>query len=323
MSGRAVRAWLALAAWLWVACAGEEADPGRRAPVALRAGVVIEPDVIRIGDTAWVEIAVVTPPDYGVRPLEAPAALPGFWVLGAEALPLERSPGRWVHRTRFHVRARETGSFEWPAQTAWVEGPEGATVALPVDARPLHVVEVSPEFTARAEPFSFRAPTAPRAPGGFALPALVGAAATLAALGLVALVRFARRRGATAPAPGPTGAGGGPWRAAQAALETALAEVEGDAVGAADAGSGALRLFVGRRYGIPAEFRTTEELAALEPPFALGTRWPELIRLLQTFDRVRFRPGAAGDPVERAELGAALRAAQAFVADASTGRGAP
>ena len=49
---------------------GDAEAPG--APATLRGGVVIEPDRLAIGQTATVEIAVVTPPEHRVRPVAAP-----------------------------------------------------------------------------------------------------------------------------------------------------------------------------------------------------------------------------------------------------------
>jgi hypothetical protein len=313
-AGRLCRALLVLSIGAGGALIGCEPEPPpvRSASVAPRAGVVVEPDEIRIGDTAWVEIAVVTPPDHRVSPLEAPGDLPGFWLIEAEALPLQRDPSRWVHRTRFHVRARETGSFSWPAGSARVETPSGEEIVLEIDGRPLEVIEGSPEFAGRVEPFSFRAPPRQSRPVGFAVPALLGAAATLAVLGLLVLVRAVRARRGEGETIGTSRSA--PWRAASAAIEAALASADEDPVAAADAASAALRVYVTRRYGAPAECSTTEELAAMTPPFALGSRWPELLRLLRGLDAARFRPDAASNPVERSELGATLRAAQRLLA---------
>lgn len=306
----------ALAALLIAASGCESADdaPAPAAPVSPRVGAVIEPPDLHIGDIARVEVAVVVPPGHRVRPIPAPNHVPGLWILEAEELPVERTTAHQVHRTRFKVRARETGEFRWPAQSAVVETPSGERLELESAERPFRIHEVTHEFPGRLEPFSFRAPRANARERGFALPALLGASGTLLALALAAWVRHVRRRPpaiATAtPARVPS------WRATQAALEAAMDRLDEDPVAAANAASAALRVHVTRRWAAAAETATTEELAAGTAPLGASKRWPELLRLLRALDGFRFRP-VAGDPLERDELAATLRAAQRFVGESA------
>ena len=305
----------ALAALLLIgACERSEPVPGVPAPVSPRAGTVIEPPDLRIGDVANVEVAVVVPPDHRVRPIPAPERVPGLWILEAEEVPVERHASHHVHRTRFKVRARKTGETRWPAMTAVAESPDGELIELESAERPLRIHEVTSELSGRREPFSFRAPREPRREGGFAVPALFGAGGTLLALALITAVRRIRNR-PSAPPPGPS-VRESSWRATQAALEAARDRVPEDPVAAADAASAALRAYVTRRWAAGAETATTEELAAREPPLGTSSRWPELLRLLRALDGFRFRP-VADEPLERDELAATLRDAQRFVAEAA------
>jgi hypothetical protein len=309
------------AALLVLACGSGE-NPSPPAPLSIRGGVVIEPPELTIGQTATVEIAVVTPPDHRLEPPAAPEAAAGLWILAAEQLPTEREAGRWVHRARFLVRARATGETAWPAQTLFVVPPQGERIPVSLAERPLRVVEVSREFPERVEPFSWRGPRDPGRSGGFLLPAAFGAAAVLATLALVAVVRRARSAGRaaeTAALEAPEGEAA-PARAAQAALEAAAARVDDDAVAAADAASAALRRFVLERSGAPAHVSTTEEILAMAPPFLLARRWPELLQLLARLDSARFRAGALAASAGREALRGELRAAVALVDDVSPRR---
>lgn len=305
---------VALAALMWVslACGEAREAPPEVASVTPRAGAVIEPPDLYIGDVAQVEVAVVVPPGHRVQPIPAPTRVPGLWILEAEELPVERTASHHVYRTRFKVRARETGEYSWPTQIAVVETPSGERLELETSVRPLRIHEVKGEFPGRREPFSFRAPSANSREGGFALPALLGAVGTLLALVLGAWVRRVRNRP-------PAGAGERSpalpsWRATQAALEAAVDRLETNPVAAANAASAALRIYVARRYASAAETATTEELAAEPAPPGASKRWPELLRLLRALDGFRFRC-VAEDPLERDELSATLRAAQRFVSE--------
>ena len=184
---------------VFAGCGAPDAVPTPAAPVSPRFGAVIEPPELRIGDVAVVEVAIVVPPDHRVQPIPAPDRVPGLWILEAEELPVERSEAHHIHRTQFKVRARKTGEFAWPAQTAIVETEAGERLELVSAIRPLVIHEVTGEFPGRGEPFSFRAPGPRTRDGGFALPALLGAGGTLLALALAGWVRRVRNRPPAVP----------------------------------------------------------------------------------------------------------------------------
>jgi hypothetical protein len=311
---RAIALVLTLAAL--AACADDSERPPI-APASLRGTVVMEPPRIGIGETARVEVAVVSPPGHRVAPVPTPERVEGFWILGAEAPSVERSAHRWIHRTRFQIRAHQTGRFAWPAQRLEVEAPDGTRRTVEIAARPLVVEEVSKEFQGREVFFPVRTPRPERWSQGVLLPAAVGALFALAGVGLVVLVRRVRNARADA-----TGDGGEedpmPWQLACTALASASELLESDPCRASDLASGALRLFVSKRSRIPATARTTQELEATEPPRALATRWSDLLALLRRLDEVRFFPA---DESRRPQVAAAIREAQELIGDLSRGDG--
>jgi hypothetical protein len=323
----ALRALLALFA---LACsAGEppEDEPAAAAPTeapqppdpTLRATLVLEPPRIEIGDVFEVEVAVVTPPGYRVAPAQVPKAVPGIAIMDAALPSVSQEPGRWVHRQRFRARARATGPFRWPALELDVEGPGGERGRVVAAERPFEVVSLLAEQPERRSPFSFRSPRLEDAPGrGPWLPALFGSLMTLAALGLLSLVRRVRSAEAHAGAGAPA-AGADDEGSAEVLAALHAAEAEEDAVHGADLASEALRAWAAERFLAPRlRSATTEELAGLAPPFLLTTRWAALRTVLEALDAVRFPPRRGG---ARAELGRALARARALVADA--GRPAP
>jgi hypothetical protein len=305
---RSRRAGALIAAALLAAACGEPAP----APVAVepRAGWLLEPTPIRVGDVATLERLVVTPPGWTVAPFQPGEAPAGFWLLSAEALAPERLASRWVHRTRLRIRAREPGRFEWPAGSAEIEAPGGAKQRLPVDAQPIEVVSVLADAPDRLTPYGVR--PLPAAPARSLLAAAAaGAIGSLAALGLILLIARRRRAGAGATSAEP--AGDPPELQAHAALARARAALAADPRAAADAASSALRRFLAARFGVPAPARSSEELAALPPPFALTTRWEAVVALLRALDQQRFAP--PGPPADAAQrLDPLLAAAEAFVA---------
>lgn len=301
---------IALAFAALMACA-DEGEPSPPAPASLRGTIVMEPPRIGIGETAIVEVAVISPPGHRVAPVPTPERVEGFWVLGAEAPSIERRASRWIHRTRFQIRARKTGSFAWPAVHLEVEAPDGARSTVEIAERPLVVHQVSEEFPGRQVFFPVRTPPPERWTRGVLLPAAVGALFALSGVGLFALVRRVRSRDGEAARSNveedPT-----PWRAGRAALATASELAHRDPCRAADMASGALRLYLSQRFRTPAITRTTEELEATEPPYALAKRWPDLLALLRTLDGVRFLPV---DARRREQAAAAVGEAQALMAD--------
>jgi len=300
---------IALSLALPIACA-EEGEPPPSAPASLRGTVVMEPPRIGIGETAIVEVAVISPPGHRVAPVPTPERVEGFWILGAEAPSIERSASRWIHRTRFQIRASKTGRFAWPAQRLEVEAPDGTRSTVEIEERPLSIEEVSGEFPGREVFFPVRTPPPPEGwTHGFLLPAAAGALAALSFVGLVALVRRPRSRAAERVR---SSAGEDATRAARSALEIASELAPRDPCRASDLASGALRLHLSRRFRIPAMTRTTEELDAAEPPQALAASWPALVALLRSLDGVRFLPP---DASRREQAVDAIREAQALVAN--------
>jgi hypothetical protein len=235
----------------------------------------------------------------------------GVWVIGIEPPQLDKQPGRWVHRMQVRLRAREVGSFRWPASRVAVEAPDGQVREIELEERPFEVVSVFPEFPQQLTPFGLEAPPTREGAG---VPALVagaaGAGLALAGVAAVALVR--RRRAQTRRAGAPSRSALPPsWEEAQRALDSARAELDSDPVAAADRASAALRRYVTRRFGPDAVVRTTEELAAARPPRGARSRWPTFIELLQRLDAARFR----GHAVERAALATLLDDVGGFVID--------
>jgi hypothetical protein len=310
---------LALAA----ACGPAESGAPPQAPVAIRGGVVIEPPELTIGQTATVEVAVVTPPNHRLEPFEGPAAVEGLWILGVEQPPPDRTEGRWVHRVLFRVRSRTTGDLVWPAAIVFVGTPDGDRIPVALAERPLRVAEIAGEHSERTEPFTYRAARDEASERSFLLPALLGAGLTAAALALAAVVRrarAARSAAAAVPAEAPRVS---PDVRAERALDAAIAAIEVDPVGAAGAASAALRAWIAERSGAPGPAATTEELAALVPPFAVSRTWPELLAILGRLDLARFRAGVLAGPVARRELEGTVQEARALVAATAPAAGAP
>jgi len=303
---------LCIAIALGLACSSAHESAAPATPVALAATVAIEPPRLRIGDVAVVEVTVVTPPGHRVAPVRPPEAVAGLWLLDAETLPVETSGAREIRRTRIRVRAREVGATTWPPLAIEVDAPDGTHTALATEARPLEVVSVLPLYPERTEPFSYRLPAAPRSAISSAAAAALGAGATLALLGGIALVGIARRRARDRRAQEQALAAAQPWIEARAALAAARALDPAEWRTAGAAGARALRRYLATRFGVTAvESATSEELASLPPPFLRAQRWQEALACLRDLDGDRFRARPASESAAR--VGAALRAAEAFV----------
>ena len=329
-SGRGRRAVLRVAVALglatgtgWTGCDAPEPprDAAPAAPVTPRAATILEPPVLEIGDTAVVEIAVATPPGFEVTPPEPPEEVPGLWLLGAETPRVETDPGRRVHRTRFRVRARDTGAFTWPALPLEVVDDAGEPVPLTAPERPFEVVSRLGEGDAPQGFLSYRTPEPGLGGAGpsAGLAALAGALAALAGVGLVLLVRRVRRaeRGARAgEGASPLVGLVAPWRSAHATLEAAEARAAESPARAADLAASGLRVLASRRLDPGLLAHTTEELATRAAPAGLEPAWAELVALLRELDAVRFAPDRhAGASAEAAEAMRALLARGRALAD--------
>jgi len=268
---------------------------------------------VRIGDLAALELVVVTPPDHRVRPLEAPEAVPGFWLLGTQPLPVERTETRWIHRFRLQIRARELGVFLWPAQKVEIDGPDGTHTQLEVPAHTIEVASVLPEQVQRSTPYGLRAPSLlPSDQGGLLPGAAIGALLTLFCVGLVALVRRARRLARSAsPAPPASDV---PACFEEALCALAAAAAEPDVQRAADSAALALRRFASHHFRAPTRAATTPELRTVPAPYLMHARWPVFLGLLEGLDEARFRPQAS---LREASVRSQVQAAEAFVRDSA------
>jgi hypothetical protein len=313
---------LALLAAGAAALAGCRAEPAPSAavPPAPRAALLLEPPRIGVGQVAELELAVVTPPGFVPRPWAPPGELPGIWVLASQALPVEKEPARWIHRTRVRLRAQALGTHVWPGGSVELVGPGGEEARADYAELPLEVASIVPELPGRGAPFGVRVPAlgdvGPRPVWG---PAAAGALAALACVGLVALARR-RRRAAREPAAAPAAPTPPPWQLAAAELAAARERAgRGERFAAAHAAARALRSYAERRFGAEALARTSEELACARPPFAATSRWPALVALLRELDALRFLPehDAAAREALGARLEALLAGAEAFVADST------
>jgi len=305
-AARCARRFAALAAALLATACSE---PPAAAPVEPRAAWLLDPPQVRVGEVATLERLVVTPPGWTVAPWQPREAPAGFWLLDAEAPPPERLASRWIHRTKLRIRARELGRFEWPAGTAEVEAPGGVKRQLALDAHPLEVVSVLSDAPGQFTPLGVR-PLPEAGARSLLAAAAAGAIGSFAALAIA--LRVARRRRASAGKPREEAAGEPPETRARAALGRARETLVADPRAAADAASTALRHFLAERYGVPAPARTSEELAALTPPFALTTRWLGVVALLRSLDAERFAPPAK-PPDGSERLAPLLDEAEAFV----------
>lgn len=297
-----------------------EAPPAERPPAVATpsATLILEPPHLEIGETATLEVAIAVPPGTRVGPVPTPDASPGLWVLGVDGPFAEHSPQRDVYRTRFRIRARETGSFTWPTSQVQITLPGRGEQVLEIPARSFRVHSVLRDVPDQLTFFSYRAPAflgEGRESTGVVLPALVGAALALAGVALIALVRRARAaRDATKLEHVPANT---PWLPARAALASATEIAEQDPVRGAFMASAALRSFVDQRFRTRITRATSEELRERKVPFLLTTRWQCLLELLERLDALRFPPLAEDRPAAVNALKSVIEETQAFVADAT------
>jgi len=319
--------WVAvgLLATLSVACGPGQTGGGAKepradfaAPPSARATLVFEPAKLSIGEVTVAELAVVTPLGHALAPV-APVELPGLWLLGVRALPVESDGQRLTHRTEFRVRPRELGTHEWPAMTLRVEGPDGGVETLELPASAFEVASVADRFARREEPFGLQAPAIGEGGAGFGLGLAAGlgfsAACALLAFGVRRAVG-ARRDAAQAEALASREAAPAGLREwSERELGLALEALEREPREAASAGAHLLRVYMSRRFGGNPLAATTEELEAETPSLAVRALWPDFVRILHNLDDVRFRPaGSAGESVGRARIRRALEDSLRLVA---------
>ncbi|MCP5060392.1 MAG: hypothetical protein GY937_27150 [bacterium] len=303
---------------LFLLACSETPPPDR--PLALvtpAATLILEPPRLEIGETATLEVAIAVQPGTRVGPVPSPDEIPGVWILGIDGPSMSSTPLRDIHHTRFRIRAREVGSFTWPASDVQIVRPDGKKRRLEIPARSFRVRSVVRDVPGQLTFFSYRDSPLLGERGeasGVVLPALVGAALALAGVGLFALVRRARAvpQGSELEA----GTEQAPWRATQAALAAASEIAESDLPRAADMASAALRVFVDQRFRTNTTRATSEELRGCKRPFLLTTRWDKLLDLLERLDGLRFPPRPSDLEVGVQALRELIGEVQAFVADA-------
>jgi hypothetical protein len=306
---------------LAIACAGEPSDaenPPGAATVA-RASLLLEPPTIGLGDVTTAVVLVTTPPGHRVLPLANPE-VPGVWVLQSLVDPTEKSPARWLHRTRIRLRPRETGNYLFPASQVTIESESGDRKTLDVAEREFHVASVLPQFAERTAPFGLQELGPGSGSGGFLLPALLGAAAALLAVALVS--RF-RLRGLAQPeedeAERAEDLSLHDW--SQREIERAFERLEENPREAANIAARFMRQYVESRFRTRTSASSTEELAAQKPPLAAHSHWPEFVRLLRSMDDLRWKRRSAGaTSQEEARARAALEEAQRFLESSSQQR---
>lgn len=295
-------------------CVAEEPELLHAAPAQPRASLLLEPPQVPLGGVADVVLAVVTPPEWSVRPAPPPSDLLGFVWIDSEPAELVREPARWIHRTRMRIRALDVGHFSFPAGSVEVVSPEGEAGSLEYAALPFEVVSGLSDTPTRRVPFGVRLlPRTLESRG-----AVLGAFAAGAGLALVGvgLVFLARRRLAASPESPERPPGIPPWLWAREELARARTELERDPRAALDGAARSLRAYVVSRFGGDANVRTTPELEVAKPPFTLTTRWSGLVELLAALDAARF-PEAAPDGSADGEATRLVSAVADFI-DATT-----
>jgi len=309
----AVATGLAIAGGLALGCGPEEVALQHQAPAQPRAALVLEPPTLPLGGVAELDLAVVTRPDWRVRPPPAPAGLRGLAWIGREPGEVVREPARWVHHLPMRIRALEVGRFELPGGSVELVSPEGEVQSLDYPSLSVEVLSSLSDSATRSTPFGVRLLTRP---GGSPAPLLgafvAGAGLTLAALGLLLLARrrLAQPLESTPQAPQAVA----PWEWAHEELTRARALQATDPRASLDVASRTLRRYVASRFGGDVRARTTPELELERPPFALTTRWRGLVELLAELDAARFpEPPPRGQAVERTQQ--LLAAVGDFIAD--------
>ncbi len=276
MSGTALARGAALLAAL-LGCGPAVAPDRPGLPTAL---LVPGAQGLVVGEVSTLHLLVVTPPEHHLRPYAPPGEIEGLWLLSAEARPVEKQTGRWLHRTDLRVRPRRAGALRWPASRLRLEIPGAEAVEVGVEALELRVAAVAGDAE---EPPASRRPRPRAAAGRLGLAFGAGAGA---ALSLLALLTWWRRRPARRPLAARTPA----WIEAEEALARARAQLEDDPIRAAHATATLLRRYADARFQASTRTRTLEEIRAAAAPYLGTTRWPRLLALLTQLDELRLRP---------------------------------
>lgn len=281
-----------LVAWLaplfLVALAGGPADAAGPVQVSVR----IEPTVLTVGDRARLEIVVEAPPSFDVRRPEIGSALGVFEVL--ESFPPqvhETASGQRQTVWRFTVAAFDSGLTFIPSVEVIYAAPGGDLHSAQSDPAPIRVESVLPRDgppIPELRPLKSQMSLA-GAPANPYLPAGVGLAAVLTIGALFVLGRRRRQ----------------PWL--EATMDAALLEPETSALAELDRiealalpekgdlathyalMGGCLRSYLRARYGLPAEARTSRELARdMEQGDVDGRQALMILEVLRQGDAVRY-----------------------------------
>jgi hypothetical protein len=299
-----------------------DASANFEAPPKVAASLVLEPDVLHIGEVVNAEIRVLTPPEHRVLPV-VPVKVQGLALLGVRAHAPERGTGRWLHRTSIRLRAELMGEAEWPASFVEIEDAEGTVERLEIPARSFEVASLSERFPGREEPFGLEGPLPEHVASGpsFALGVVLGLLLA-AVIALCAwLVQRARRSGSGSEEPlEPPALDLFAWTDRE--LRDAVEVLEADPRRAASAGAKLLRVYMARRFGSDTEAATTQELERRTPALAERSLWPDFVRILHSFDDERFRPARETPRPELGRVLAALEDTRRLVEASATGSSA-
>lgn len=284
------------------------------APVRARATLALEPEVLGVGEVATVEVLVVAPPSHRVSPVPT-RNIEGVALLGARALPPEKSPQRWTHRTQFRIRPEAVGVFTWPALEIEILPEEGDPYRLELPARRFEAASVRDRFPDREQPFGLEElddsadrGTSPGFLAGLALGVSLSALTALVWLLVRRTTEQRTERGATLERPVPLDL----FEWTEHELAEALAVLDADPRRAATAGARLLRVYMARRFGSATESATTEELEQRTPALAERSAWPDFVRILHSFDDERFRRRSAETIVD-ARVRAALEDSRSLI----------
>ena len=271
---------------LLLALAGDAAAAG---PVQV--SVHIEPDLLTVGDRARLEIVVEAPASVAIRRPEVGSALGVFELL--ESFPPQvRETGSGLRQTvwRFTVTAFDSGpTFVPPVEVPYTE-PGDEPRSTWSDPLPVTVGTVLP----REGPLPDLRPLKPQMtlPGAPANPYLPAGLVLAAVLTLASLLLLNRRRPAVPGAAPLDTASLEPETAALAELdriETLALPEKGDLATHYALMGACLRSYLRSRYALPAEARTSRELATeMEEAGVDGRQALMILEVLREGDGVRY-----------------------------------